>query len=226
MSVKRKRRYPHVSSFTDRHGKVRWRWRKTGFATHYFRNPPDTAGFKEELTACEAGNPIRAGEGRCIPRSIADLVSRYYGSTNFNGGGADDQRRRRLLIESFRGPFADDLVSNFRWDHIEAILAERAKKTVKDGRAVGGPLPRRACASSSGGCSPMPSGSTGLPTIRWMMRSAFMRQRRRASTRGRKRTSPSIRRATRWARALASRWRSCCGRGSGAAMRGYSARSS
>lgn len=94
----RKRRYPNVSSFTDRHGKLRWRWRKTGFATYYFRNPPDTAGFKEELAACEAGAPIRAGEGRCIPRSVGDLVARYYGSTNFNRGGLDDQRRRRLLI--------------------------------------------------------------------------------------------------------------------------------
>lgn len=138
--MKRKRRHPNVSSFTDRHGKLRWRWRKTGFATHYFRNPPDTAGFREELAACEAGAPIRAGEGRCVPRSVADLVARYYGSTNFNRGGLDDQRRRRLLIESFRTAFANDLVANFRWDHIEAILAERAKKTIRDGRAVGGPF--------------------------------------------------------------------------------------
>lgn len=138
--MKRKRRYPNVSSFPDRHGKIRWRWRKTGFATYYFRNPPETAGFKEELAACETGSPIRAGEGRCIPRSVADLVVRYYGSTNFNRGGADDQRRRRLLIESFRKPYADDLVSNFRWDHIEAILAERAKKVVKGERLVGGPF--------------------------------------------------------------------------------------
>lgn len=137
----RKRRYPNVSSFTDRHGKLRWRWRKTGFATYYFRNPPDTAGFKEELAACEAGAPIRAGEGRCIPRSIGDLVARYYGSTNFNRGGLDDQRRRRLLIESFRQPFAEDLVANFGWQHIEAVLAERAKKVANDrGRMVGGPF--------------------------------------------------------------------------------------
>lgn len=138
--MKGKRRHPNVSSFTDRHGKLRWRWRKTGFATYYFRNPPDTAGFKDELAACQAGAPIRAGEGRCIPRSVADLVARYYGSTNFNRGGSDDQRRRRLLIESFRQPFADDLVTNFRWDHIEAILAERAKKVVKGSRTVGGPF--------------------------------------------------------------------------------------
>lgn len=136
----RKRRYPNVTSFTDRHGKLRWRWRKTGYQPYSFRNPPDTAGFKEELAACEAGAPIQVGEGRCIPRSVADLVARYYGSANFNRGGADDQRRRRLLIESFREPFANDLVANFRWDHIEAILAERAKKVVREGRMVGGPF--------------------------------------------------------------------------------------
>ena len=138
--MKRKRRYPNVSSFTDRHGKLRWRWRKTGFPTYYFRNPPDTAGFKDELAACEAGAPIRPGEGRCIPRSVGDLVARYYGSANFNRGGADDRQRRRLLIESFRSGFADDLVANFRWDHIEAILAERAQKKEKGGRTVGGPV--------------------------------------------------------------------------------------
>jgi len=139
--MKRRRRYENVSSFTDRHGKLRWRWRKTGYPTYYFRNPPDTLGFKEELDACKAGAPIRAGEGRCIPRSVADLVGRYYGSTNFNRGGAGDQQRRRLLIESFREQVADDLVANFRWDHIEAILQERAKKAVNDrGRLVGGPV--------------------------------------------------------------------------------------
>lgn len=138
--MKSKRRYENVSAFTDRHGKMRWRWRKTGYPTYYFRNPPDTPGFKAEHDACKAGAPIRAGEGRCIPRSVADLAARYYGSTNFNRGGLDDQRRRRLLIESFREPYADDLIANFKWNHIEAILAARAKKTTNDrGRLVGGP---------------------------------------------------------------------------------------
>jgi integrase len=139
--MKRKSRYPNVTSYPDRHGKLRWRWRKTGFPTYHFRNPPDTAGFKDELAACEAGAPIEVGGGRRIPRSVSDLVARYYGSTNFNRGGDADRNRRRLLIESFRKPFGDDLVANFRWDHIEAILAERAKKvTNESGRVVGGPV--------------------------------------------------------------------------------------
>ncbi|RYD95207.1 MAG: integrase [Sphingomonadales bacterium] len=138
--MKRKRRHPNVSSFHDRHGKLRWRWRKTGYPTHYFQSPPDTPGFKEELAACEAGATIKVGSGRCVPRSVDDLIGRYYASVNFNTGGRDDQRRRRGLLESFRADYGKDLVANFRWDHIEAILQARAMKHEKDGRMVGGPV--------------------------------------------------------------------------------------
>ena len=136
--MKKGRRYPNVTSFPDRHGKVRWRWRKTGHATYYFRSPPDTPGFKEELAACEAGEPLKAGGGRAIPGSIDDLVSRYYASADFNSGGAADQHRRRLLIESFRAEFGRDQVANFGFEHIEAILLARSKKREVRGRTVGG----------------------------------------------------------------------------------------
>src|SRR4051794_19591602 len=131
------RRHPNVTSFKDRHGKLRWRFRKTGQPTHYFSHPPDTPGFAEELAACEAGERIRAGAGRCIPRSVNDLVSRYYQSADFNGGGEADRRRRRLLVESFRAEFGDDLVGDFGFEHIEAILLERSKKKQAGRRTVG-----------------------------------------------------------------------------------------
>lgn len=132
-----KRRYPHVTAFKDRHGKIRWRYRRTGFPIHYFTHPPDTPGFKEELAACEAGAPIRAGSGRCIPRSVSDLVARYYMSADFDGS-ADDKRRRRLLIESFRAEFGDDLVAHFSFEHIETILLARSRKRLEGKRTVGG----------------------------------------------------------------------------------------
>jgi integrase len=134
----KRRRYPNVSSFTDRHGKLRWRYRKTGHPTYYFRNPPDTPGFKEELTACEAAEPPKAGTGRAVPRSVGDLVARYYGSADFNSGGAEDQRRRRLIIERFRAEYGRDLVENFRFDHIEAILLACSRKRQEGTRTVGG----------------------------------------------------------------------------------------
>jgi integrase len=134
----KKRRYPNVSSFKDRHGKLRWRYRKTGHPTGYFSHPPDTPGFKEELAAFEAAAPRAAGTGRATPGSVADLLARYYGSADFNGGGPADQQRRRLLLEGFRAEFGGDQVANFRFDHIEAILLERSAKREVGGRKVGG----------------------------------------------------------------------------------------
>jgi len=134
----KKRRYPNVTSFTDRHGKLRWRYRKSGHPTYYFNHPPDTPGFKEELDACRRGLSVKVGEGRSIPRSVSDLVGRYYQSTDFNSGGPADQQRRRLLIESFREEFGNDLVAGFGFEHIEAILNERSKKRQVGKRTVGG----------------------------------------------------------------------------------------
>lgn len=136
--TRQKRRHPNVTSFKDRHGKLRWRYRRTGHPTYYFKNPPDTPGFKEELASCEAGEGIKAGSGRCIPRSVNDLVARYYRSVDFDSGGAADQQRRRLLIESFRLEFGHDLVAHFGFEHIEAILIARSKKRQEGKRMVGG----------------------------------------------------------------------------------------
>lgn len=136
--TRKRRRYPHVSSFVDRHGKERFRYRKTGHPTYYFRNAPDTPGFKEELEACEAGAPVKAGAGRAVPRSINDLAGRYYLSADFNSGGAADQRRRRGLIEGFRADHGDKPVEDCTFEHIEAILLARSRKRVVKGRTVGG----------------------------------------------------------------------------------------
>ncbi|TMJ19540.1 MAG: integrase [Alphaproteobacteria bacterium] len=135
--MRKPRRYPNVTSFRDRHGKVRYRYRRTGQPTYYFKNPPDTPGFKEELAACEAGE-LKVGGGRAIPGSVNDLVARYYLSTDFHGGGAADQQRRRLLLEGFRSEFGDDMVVDFGFEHIEAILLKRSRKRQEGNRTVGG----------------------------------------------------------------------------------------
>jgi len=139
-----KRRHPNVSFFRDRHGKIRWRWRKAGFPTYYFQSPPDTPGFAAELKAAQAGERTQPGARRTIPRSVDDLCVRYYQSRNFSGGSEGDQRRRRSVIERFRAEFGRDLVENFRWDHIEAILQARSKIGVDENRRkIGGPSAAR-----------------------------------------------------------------------------------
>ena len=134
-----KTRHKNVTLYRDRHGKLRARWRKAGHKPHTFKALPDTPGFDAELKAVLAGKHVEP-EARHLPGSVNDLVTRYYRAADFaDKGGADDKRRRRGLIESFRTDFGRDLVRDFSFEHIEAILLARIEKR-KDarGREVGG----------------------------------------------------------------------------------------
>src|SRR5438132_10580006 len=76
---------------------------------------------------------------RAIPFSVSDGLTRYYASANFNRGTALYKQRRRGIFESFRAEFGDEMVADFRFDHIEAILLTKTEKTLNEaGRQVGG----------------------------------------------------------------------------------------
>lgn len=132
-----KTRYPNVTIRADRHGKLRARWRKAGNEV-WLKILPDQPGFEAELKATVDAVPQIAD--RSIPRSVNDLVARYYGSADFRAKGGDENRAgRRGLIESFRSDFGNDMVANFTFEHVEALLMMRTEKRKNDkGRIVGG----------------------------------------------------------------------------------------
>jgi hypothetical protein len=75
---------PHVSEYRDRHGKARYRWRKTGFPTHHFTADPGTTGFLAQLAACNAALPLRATQASPYAAgSFDDLADRYYRANAF-----------------------------------------------------------------------------------------------------------------------------------------------
>lgn len=123
----------YVSEFRDRHGKARWRYRRTGFATYYFKCEPGTEGFREELRACENGTaapPIEPGRDRIQPGTFDDLVSRYYRSPDF----LDVSDRTRVVyrgtIERWRERtrrghrYGSIMVRDLRARHVEEMMAE------------------------------------------------------------------------------------------------------
>lgn len=133
-----KTRYPNVTVDPDRHGKLRARFRKAGRKPVYLATLPDQPGFDAEYAALIDQRPlVRVRE---IPGTINALCTRYYESADFRAkGGEDNKRHRRGLIESFRAEFGNDQVSDFGFEHIEAILLARTEKRVNDqGRTVGG----------------------------------------------------------------------------------------
>lgn len=141
----RKRKLPrNVTSFVDRHGKERFRFRKTGHPTHYFAAAYGTKEFDAELELCRAGRPEPIGAERIEPGSVDDLIVRWYRSADFASAAEQTRHVTRRIIEHFRAEFGRDRVADFTFEHIEALLLRTAKKrTVTDSegrtRTVGGP---------------------------------------------------------------------------------------
>lgn len=121
----------YVHAFTDRHGKERLRFRRKGFATHYFVAPFGTEEFRIELRACldAAAEPAReAGAERAVPGTVSDLISRLYRSTRWVRASRSDATRAhdRRILENFRARHGHRIVRDVTYEAIEKILAKKA----------------------------------------------------------------------------------------------------
>lgn len=138
-----KTRYDNVTVNPDRHGKLRARFRKAGEKAFYLDTLPDQPGFEKELA--EKREAPRDSEVRHAPGTVNDLLTRYYKAADFAAkGSADTRKGRRGILESFREGFGNDRVSDFSFEHIEALLlAKTEKRKAESGRTVGGQVAAR-----------------------------------------------------------------------------------
>lgn len=129
----------HVSAWRDRHGKLRYRHRRLG-VTRYFKNPIGSAEWLAEYREFESADPM-AIKSRFAPGTLGDLITRYYRSQDFNGQGEVSRAKNRAIIEEFRAGRDDRPVARMTFEHVDAILARKAKKVAggPGKRATGGP---------------------------------------------------------------------------------------
>jgi integrase len=120
----------------DRHGTERCRFRRAGIDCYLPH--PAAPEYRAAYKAALAGI-LTDAEPRHVPKSIGDLVARFYRSSGFLKAGLPHQRTVRGIIEPFRSEFAADLVADFRFDHVEVILGRKARKRIEGRRTVGGP---------------------------------------------------------------------------------------
>lgn len=139
----RKRKLPkYVSAAFDRHGKERFRYRR-GEIDCQIPGPYNSPAFKEALEAARSASPVPKAS-RHVPGSVDELLSIYYRSATFLKASETRQRIARGILEDFRAKVGKDLIANFEFNHIEALLLAKAKKRVEGKRTVGGPEAARA----------------------------------------------------------------------------------
>ena len=131
----KRRRDKYTSLVIDRHGRERCRFRHRGLDCYLPH--PATVEYKDAYKAALQG--VVPAEPRHAPGTVGDLVSRFFGSAAFLKGGENYKKTVRGILEPFRVEFGTDRVSDFRFDHIEAILRKRAMKRLVGKRLIGGP---------------------------------------------------------------------------------------
>ena len=130
----RKRKLPrYVSSFVDRHGVERFRFRR-GAVSRYLPpigSPDFQRAYNEALTGV-------VGLDRVKPGTVNDLAARFYQSIGFRNVSKSWQTTLRQVIESFRNEAGNQMVRDFRPRHINVAIARRMEQRVVDGKRVGG----------------------------------------------------------------------------------------
>src|SRR5437868_14572769 len=116
-----------VTEFTDRHGKYRFRARRKGFPTLYFKAQPGTDAFEAEYRAWRDGSARpEVGLSRTRPGSVSDVVARYYRSTAWASLALGTQAMRRNILERFREEHGDKPVAALQREHVRRIIESKA----------------------------------------------------------------------------------------------------
>ena len=120
--------FPGVSSFTDRHGKPRFRYRRKGASTVYLPGVPGSVEFAQAYADAVAGVTTRreVGADRTIPGTINALVVAYYKSADFKVLGETTQRTYSGIIERIRRDYGHLPLRGMDRTHVRKILDKRA----------------------------------------------------------------------------------------------------
>jgi len=145
--------FPNVSTFTDRHGKARYRLRRAGFNTVYLTGVPGSPEFAQAYADAIAGTGRREiGASRTQPGSINALAVSIYQSAEWHQLANTTQATYRGIIERIRQEYGALSVKGLKPEHVRKMRDRR-----KDTPAAANNL---------------------LKTLRWMMRFAVDRNMR------------------------------------------------
>ncbi|WP_062785044.1 tyrosine-type recombinase/integrase [Novosphingobium capsulatum] len=111
----------NVTAYKDRHGKTRYRFRKTGVPAHHFRNAPGTPEFMAEYLAAQQA--VKLPVERWAPYTYDALIVSFYQSPRWIDSKPATQKTYRNIIERFRSKNGDKDVRRVTTANIERKLS-------------------------------------------------------------------------------------------------------
>jgi integrase len=117
---------PYASSYKDRHGRERVRFRRTGYPTHYPKAAPGTEEFWEDYLAWKATR-VQPGQQRAVPGTFDDLITRFYSSVKWKNIPKESTKATyRGELERFRAKYGKRRVSTMTARNINTLMEKMA----------------------------------------------------------------------------------------------------
>lgn len=117
---------PYASSYKDRHGRSRVRFRKTGLPTHYPKAAPGTDEFWEDYLAWKDAKPSTGAE-RATPGTFDDLITRFYSSVKWKNIPKESTKATyRGELERFRAKYGKRKVATMSARAVNGLMEKMA----------------------------------------------------------------------------------------------------
>jgi integrase len=119
--------FSHVTVMRDRHGKVRYRYRRKGLKTVYLPGKPGSPEFAAAYEQATAGlaAQIKPGASRTIPGTVNALAVAIYRSAEWSIMAPTTQATYRGIIERIRRDYGALTVASFTTARIKGLRDKR-----------------------------------------------------------------------------------------------------
>lgn len=114
----------NVTSFKDKCGRTRYRFRKKGLPQHLFRSQPGAPEFMEEYAKALLAQPVE--KPRFAPGTFDALIESYYRSKQWARMKPTSQRMRANALERFRKKNGTKRVAHLEARHIDRWMSDIA----------------------------------------------------------------------------------------------------
>jgi integrase len=129
--------FPFVQRFIDRHGRLRFYFRKPGHKRVALPGPYGGPEFLAAYQAASEGAPLELGAAKSIPGTMNALVVSFYNSPGFISLRPSTERVYRNIIERFRNEHGQKSVAGMQARHVRAIVAAKASTPDAANRLLG-----------------------------------------------------------------------------------------
>lgn len=120
----------YVKAYEDRHGKMRFYYRRPGFPSVALPGQPGSVEFAKAYEAAKSGAPRKIGEQRAEPGTFNALIAEYYDTAKYQNLAEITKKTYRNLLERFRENFGNVPVKAMTPKRLDELLESTPKNRV------------------------------------------------------------------------------------------------